>query len=385
MFLRPYIPTKPLPTIILTVVTATNASHVSAARYTPALLCAATDNSSYESITTPIAIGGEYPSASTQSISIAVGDTEVPGGNQASTGDTENVIILLDTNNDGIPEVLSNTSCTYNQAATPAGCLTSQNITIPTVSEDTTFRGRVMLSYNDLNPADSCGDNSYGDSEEFLLIANVNETITLTDISAPEDDGSITVTATLSHDVVNASGFVSFTVDWATSDGTATVADSDYIATSGTLNFNGQAGDSDTIVITPVADIVPEGDETLVVSLSNLSNSSHGIDISDTATVTLSEDDTEVALSMVKSVTDLSPSIGDTIIFTLRVDNAGPDAAVSASVLDNVPAGFASITPVSVPSGSSFSVAGNTINWTGIDVPAGGSATATFSAVLQAP
>ncbi len=356
-----------------------------AARYTPAALCATTDNSAYESITTPISIGGDYPSGSTQSITIAVGDTEVPLGNQATTGDTENVIILLDSNNDGTPEVLNNTSCTYNQGATPPGCSTTQSITIPTVTEDTTFRGRVMLSYNDLNPTDSCGDNSYGDSEDFLIVADVNETIVFTDVSAPEDNGVITVTATLSHNVRDASGFVNFTVDYATADGTATVADNDYTAASGTLNFNGQAGDTDTFTIIPTADIIPESDQTIFVNLSNLSNATHGIDISDTGVITLLEDDTEVALTMAKTVTNMTPNIGETVVFTLQVYNAGPDAAVDASVIDNVPSGFENIAPVLVPSGSSFVVSGNNINWDGIDVPAGGSTIATFSAVVAQP
>lgn len=361
------------------------AESATAARFTPANLCVAIDESDYESITLPITIGGDYATGSVQSITTIVGDTEAPGGNQAATGDNENVVILLDTNNDGIPEVLSNDQCNYDASASPPGCSVTQNITIPNVTEDTTFRGRVMLSFNNLTPLDSCGDNSFGDSEDYLLVANVNETITITDVSAPEDNGAITVTATLSHNVQDASGFAGFSVDYATSDGTATVADNDYIATSGTLNFNGQAGETVTFTITPNADIVPEGDQTILVSLTGISNSTHGIDISDTATITLVEDDTAVDLTLAKMVSDLSPDVGDTIVFTLEVSNAGPDAAVAANVVDTVPGGFTAVTPLSSPSGSTFAVTGNTISWTGIDVPVGGVAVATFSAEVAAP
>ncbi len=358
---------------------------VMAQRYVPAPLCAITNTSTYESLTLPIGIAAEYPSGSVQSITTVVGDTEAAGAPTAVTGDTEFAVILIDTNNDGTPESFAAASCNFNNNTTPVGCTVTQNITMPTVTEDTTYRGRVMLSYNDTTPANGCGANSFGDSEDFLLVADVQELITLSDVSVPEDGGPITVSATLSHDVRDASGFVSFTVDFITSDGTATVADNDYTPTSGTLTFNGQAGDTQTFVVNPTADIIPEGDQTIIVSLQNLSNTTHGIDITDTATLTLTEDDSEVSLTIAKSVDDPSPNIGATIVFTLQVNNAGPDAAVAAFVEDVVPAGFSSVTPISTPGSSVMSVAGNTINWTGIDVPSGDSVSATFSAVVLPP
>jgi len=287
-------------------------------------------------------------------------------------------VIFIDSNNDGTPDLLSSASCSFNTGASPVGCVVNQNITLPTVTEDTTYRGRVMLSFNAATPANGCGNNEFGDSEDFIVVADVQELITLTDVSAPEDGGPITVTASLSHDVQDASGFVSFTVDYVIGDGTATIADNDYTATSGTLTFNGQAGDAQTFTVNPTADIVPEGDQTVLVSLQNLSNTTP-------ATVTLIDDDTEVALTIEKTASNISPNIGSTIVFTLQVNNAGPDDAVGTSVQDIVPAGFSSITAVSSPSGSSLVIAGNTVNWTGIDVPAGSTVSATFSAVVLPP
>ncbi len=355
-----------------------------AQRYTPTTLCAITNDTTYESITLPIGIAAEYPTSSVVSVTTIVGDTEQSGAPTAGNNDPENVVFFLDTDNDGTPESLGSGSCLFSTTATPVGCVVTQNITLPTVTEDTTFRGRLMLSYNDTTPANGCGVNNFGDSEDFLVVADVQELITLSDVSAPEDGGPITVTATLSHDVRDASGFVSFTVDYLTADGTATLADNDYTAASGTLTFNGQAGDAQSFTINPTADIVPEGDQTIIVQLQNISNTTHGIDISDTATLTLIDDDSEVALTINKSVSDASPNIGSVILFTLQVNNAGPDAAVDAYVLDTVPAGFSSITPVTVPAASVMSVAGNSISWTEIDVPSGGSVSATFSAVVSA-
>jgi len=358
---------------------------VHAERYTPPALCAATDNSTYESLTLPLTIGGDYPSASTQSITAIVGDTETPGAPQATTGDLENVIIYLDSDNNGIPEILSTSSCLFDAGSAPVGCTTTQNITIPTVTEDTTFRGRVMLSYNDSNPPNSCGDNGFGDFEDYLIVADVQELITIADITAPEDGGPITVTAILSHNVRDASGFVSFSVDYMLNDGTATTANNDYTAASGTLAFNGQAGDTATFTITPVADIIPEGDEVLTVSLSNLSNTTHGIDISDIATITLLEDDSEVELEISKQVDDSSPNVGDTVTFTLLLTNNGPDTAIDASVTDVLPAGFNSVAPVTVPPGTVLDITGNVVNWFGIDVPVGGTTSVKYSAIVAQP
>ncbi len=356
-----------------------------AQRYTPPGFCAITNNSSYESITLPIAIGGDYPSGSTQTINLVVGDTQQPGGNQAATGDQENFIVFLDTDADGDGENSGAGSCNYNQGAAPAGCNTNVNVSIPTVTHDTTFRGRVMLSYNNLAPANGCGNNGFGDSQDFLVVANVQEFITIEDVSGIEDNGAITLTATLSHEISDDGGLAAFTVDYALSDGTATLADSDYIGATGTLTFTGAAGETVTFTVMPVVDSNDENDETFSVSLLNLSNATHGIDISDTATVTIIDDDEEVDLGITKTVSDSAPDIGDTVTFTLSVTNTGISGAVNASVQDIVPAGFGSVTAISAPGGTTLSVTGNTIDWTGLNIPVGNTLVATFSAVVLAP
>ena len=88
----------------------------------------------------------------------------------------------------------------------------------------------------------------------------------------------------------------------------------------------------------------------------------------------------EVDLQLQKTVSDLTPSRGDTVTFTLSVTNAGPNAAVNASVVDNLPAGFGNLTMGTAPAPSSITISGNTLNWTNISVPAGGVVSATFTA-----
>ncbi|WP_422862063.1 Calx-beta domain-containing protein [Flagellimonas sp. W118] len=113
-----------------------------------------------------------------------------------------------------------------------------------------------------------------------------NATVTIADASGDEDDGAITVTATLDNPVDGG-----FTVQVSTNDGTATIADNDYTGIlNQTLTFAGTAGESETFEVTPNADSVIEVNETITVSMGNLSTTLP-INISDTATITFDNDD----------------------------------------------------------------------------------------------
>jgi len=77
------------------------------------------------------------------------------------------------------------------------------------------------------------------------------------------------------------------TVDYATSDGTATVADTDYVAATGTLTFNPGVV-TQTFDVTVNGDNKEETDETYTVTLSDPTNA----DISTaTATGTITNED----------------------------------------------------------------------------------------------
>ena len=129
----------------------------------------------------------------------------------------------------------------------------------------------------------------------YQVAAESTSTITITDDDDPPslgvDDvtvtegGSGTVNATFTVRLSTASGRT-VTVDWATSDGTAT-AGSDYTAGSGTLTF--AAGETyKTFDVAVTGDTVDEADETYTVTLSNASNAS----IADaTGTGTITDDD----------------------------------------------------------------------------------------------
>ena len=130
----------------------------------------------------------------------------------------------------------------------------------------------------------------------YSIINDDSAAVTIADISGNEDDGAITITATLDHDVQGG-----FTVDMNTIDGTATRADSDYGAVaSQTLTFVGNAGETKTFSVTPMSDITVESNETVIISQGNLSATLLGVDISDVSTVTINnEDSTTVTIEAV--------------------------------------------------------------------------------------
>src|SRR5205085_59670 len=122
--------------------------------------------------------------------------------------------------------------------------------------------------------------------------------ISIDDVTAAEGNAgttSFTFTATLSV----ASG-KTVTVNFATADGTATVADSDYVSTSGTLTF-APGVTSQTVTVTINGDTKSEGNETFFVNLAGPANSSIldgqglGTISNDDATPTISIDDVTLA------------------------------------------------------------------------------------------
>jgi uncharacterized repeat protein (TIGR01451 family)/gliding motility-associated-like protein len=83
-------------------------------------------------------------------------------------------------------------------------------------------------------------------------------------------------------------------------------------------------------------------------------------------------------LSMVKTASDMNPTTGDTVIFTLTVHNDGPSTATGVAVADAIPDGYGNITPITA--GSSLS--GSNLTWSGLTIAAGTEVQLQFSATV---
>jgi|GEM_PF-1082115 len=183
-----------------------------------------------------------------------------------------------------------------------------------------------------------------------------NATLTVAEPSLSVDDPSVTEgdagTSNLSFTVTLAPASAqTVTVDYATSNGTAT-AGSDYTATTGTLTFTpGQT--SRTVTVTVLNETVVEPDETVILTLSNPSNATIG---DATGTGTIQSDDTDATAPVVASIERRSPASEVTRATTLSwtvtfsEDVTGVDAADFA-----VAGSTASVTGVT-GSGDSYDV-----------------------------
>lgn len=151
--------------------------------------------------------------------------------------------------------------------------------------------------------------------------------ITINDVSITEGNSgttSLVFTATLTN---AASG--AFTVNYATANNSATTANSDYVATSGTLNFAGTNGETKTISVTVNGDATTEADETFFVNLTNASNVN--VRIFDAQGIgTIQNDDGGAALSISASNAPKLEGNSGTTTFFFTV-NRGGDASGTSS------------------------------------------------------
>jgi hypothetical protein len=124
----------------------------------------------------------------------------------------------------------------------------------------------------------------------------------------------------------------SFSVDYATANGTAT-AGSDYTATTGTLTF-AAADTTKTITIATTNDTTVEGDETVLVSLSGATG---GASMSDAQGIgTINDNDSAANCSGVSySVNDVSKVEGGILVFTItKAGSTSSSCSVSYATAD---------------------------------------------------
>ncbi len=148
-------------------------------------------------------------------------------------------------------------------------------------------------------------------------------TVTLASVNASQVEGTggtttaFTFSVTLDNPVQGG-----FDLAYTTNDGTATVADNDYVDNDGGLTFLGTAGETQTITVLVNHDAKVEADELFTVALGVFSNLGAGVDVMDLTpagspqTGTIQNDDAA-------TISISSPSIaeGGGLIFEVTIDN----------------------------------------------------------------
>lgn len=257
-------------------------------------------NDDTASVTIADVNGDEDDGAITVSVTL---DNAVQGGFTVDASTADGTATTADS------DYTTVTSQTLTFAGTAAE---SQTFTV-TPTADATVEGdeTVNLSLSNL----AATSLAVGISDTGILTINNDDgaTLSIVDVSGNENDGPITVSVSLGTAIPGG-----FTVDVSTADGTATLADSDYTAvTAQTLTFAGTPGEVQTFTVTPTADTKLEANETLTVSMSNLAGTAFTVDISDTAIITINNDDT-ASLSII----DVSGNEDDgAITVTVTLDN----------------------------------------------------------------
>src|SRR3954454_15215239 len=122
-----------------------------------------------------------------------------------------------------------------------------------------------QLTAADLKQLDALG---------FHLNSGTPGSVVISDASVTEGNSGTTVETFM---VTRTGGTAAFDVSFSTADGSATLADHDYIAASGTLHFSAGVN-TQTISVTINGDTKPESDEAFFVNLSGATN---GASISD--------------------------------------------------------------------------------------------------------
>src|SRR5882757_4767489 len=226
------------------------------------------------------------------SISVAINDVSITEGNSGTT------LMTFTVTRTGGPAAFDINFATSNGSATVAdgdyaaasGTLhfatnvNTQTISIP-VNGDTKAESDETLSItlsgatNGAVIADNTGIGTIANDDASSISVAIND-VTITEGNSGTTLMTFTVTRT--------GGPAAFDVDFATSNGTATVADGDYVAASGTLHFATNVN-TQTISIPVNGDIRAESNETLSVTLSGATN---GAAISDNLAIgTITNDD----------------------------------------------------------------------------------------------
>lgn len=167
------------------------------------------------------------------------------------------------------------------------------------------------------------------------FIGGSSSSFSINDLNQSEGNaGAITFSFTVSR----SSGTGAATVDFATADASATIADADYVATSGTLNFaDGEL--SKTVSVTVNGDTANEANETFTV---NLSNATGGVSIADGQGVgtIVNDDSTITRIHTIQGAQHSSPLVGQSVTIqgiVTAVDSNGfyiqeSDATADANV-----------------------------------------------------
>ena len=249
---------------------------------------------------------------------------------------------------DGIPAGLTDVIVTPSGTTTYTGGVWSINSLAASGMETLTITGVVVANGTTLtntaevtasDQADPDSTNNLASASVTVVLPQVNADLSLNktvDDARPNVGDEVVFTVTINNQGPDAATGIEVTE--VLSDGLMFVDASleSYDSGSGVWTVGSLAvGQTQTLMIT--AEVAAAGPASNIASVT--ASDQPDPDSSDNqATVTVTP---QVAdLSLVKTVDDLSASVGDDVTFTIAVNNAGPDTATGVTVTDQLPAGL---------------------------------------------
>jgi uncharacterized repeat protein (TIGR01451 family) len=347
-------------------------------------------------------------------ISVLTNDSDVDGDSLSVTGASDPANGSVVNNNDG--------TVTY----TPDTGFVGQDSFTYTVSDGNggTDTATVTVTVSGVNAAPVAGDDTASTNEDTPVTVNVlsndsdvdGDTLTVTAVTQPangsvvnNNDGTVTYTPNSNFNGVNSFTYtvsdgkggtdtatVTVTVNGA-NDAPVAADDSPSTNKNTPVTVNVLANDSDvdgdTLTVTAVTQpangsVVNNNDGTVTYTPNTDFNGldsftytiSDGHQGTDTATVRVYVTSIPVAdLNLTKTVDKTTPMVKDIVIFTLIVNNNGPDTAVEVTVYDKLPAGLTYVSQTA----NYGTYDPNTGLWTIPALPNGESAVLTITSVVE--
>jgi hypothetical protein len=188
-------------------------------------------------------------------------------GNAAAGGSSSRIYLSTDSTITTSDTVLSTLSY---PAALAAGSFTAdtQTVTVPGNLAPGTYYIGLIADYNDAVVESNNSNNASAGVALTVTAAATAGSVSINDVSVTEGNSG---TKVATFTATRSGGSSAFSVNFATSDGSATTADGDYNATSGTLSF-ATGVNTQTLSVTINGDTKVEPNQTFLVNLSGATN-----------------------------------------------------------------------------------------------------------------
>ncbi|PHN00729.1 T9SS type A sorting domain-containing protein, partial [Flavilitoribacter nigricans] len=199
----------------------------------------------------------------------------------------------------------------------------------------------------DSTPNNDDGDQSEDDEDNAVTNPNAVIDLSLTkvvDDATPNVGDDVIFTISVTNDGPSVATGVTVT-DNLPSGYSFVSSDGDYVGGLWTI---GTIGVGETVTLNITATVLASGDYFNVAEVTSANeddvdstpNNDDGDQSEDDEDNAVTNPNAVIDLSLVKTVNDATPNVGDDVIFTISVTNDGPSVATGVAVTDNLPSGY---------------------------------------------